>query len=89
MRHRGSRQVERLKISEDVAGATFLAMASSAPELFHSILATFVPAGGQVAGLFLSGAKASKSCRSRQELSNEYLVFTCKIWLRYSRERAI
>lgn len=40
--------VERLKISEDVAGATFLAMAGSAPELFHSILATFVlvSAGG-------------------------------------------
>ena len=36
----------------------------------------------------LSGAKACKSCRSRQELSNEYLVFTCKIWRRYSRERA-
>ena len=34
------------------------------------------------------GAKACKSCRSRQELSNEYLVFTCKIRLRYSRERA-
>ena len=29
-----------------------------------------------------------KSCRSRQELSNEYLLFTCKIWRRYSRERA-
>ena len=28
-------------------------------------------------------------CRSRRELSNEYLLFsTCKIWLRYSRERA-
>ena len=36
----------------------------------------------------LSGAEACKSCRSRQELSNEYLVFTCKIRLRYSRERA-
>ena len=36
----------------------------------------------------LSGAKACKSCRSRQELSNEYLVFTCKIRLRFSRERA-
>ena len=36
----------------------------------------------------LSGAKACQSCRSRQELSNEYLVFTCKIRLRYSRERA-
>ena len=36
----------------------------------------------------LSGAKACKSCRSCQEFSNEYLVFTCKIRLRYSRERA-
>ena len=35
-----------------------------------------------------SGAKACQSCRSRQELSNEYIVFTCKIRLRYSRERA-
>ena len=32
--------------------------------------------------------KVCKSCRSRQELSNEYLVFTCKIWCRYRRERA-
>ena len=30
----------------------------------------------------------SALCRSRRELSNEYLLFTCKIWLRYSRERA-
>ena len=32
----------------------------------------------------------AKECivRSRRELSNEYLVFTCKIWIRYSRERA-
>ena len=35
-----------------------------------------------------SGAKVCKSCRSRQELSNEYLVFACKNRLRYSRERA-
>ena len=35
------------------------------------------------------GAKVCKfSGRSRQELSNEYLVFACKIWRRYSRERA-
>ena len=26
-----------------------------------------------------SGAKVCQSCRSRQELSNEYFVFTCKI----------
>ena len=34
------------------------------------------------------GAKVCKSCRYRQELSNEDLVFTCKHWRRYSRERA-
>lgn len=34
--------VERMNLSEDVAGATFLAMASSAPELFTSIISTFV-----------------------------------------------
>ena len=33
------------------------------------------------------GAKACKSCRSRQELSNEYLLFTYKNRRRYSRER--
>ena len=35
-----------------------------------------------------SCVKLCKSCRSRQELSNEYLLLTCKIWRRYSRERA-
>ena len=35
-----------------------------------------------------SGSKVCKSCRSRQEPSNEYLAFTCTIWRRYSRERA-
>ena len=37
----------------------------------------------------LSGAKACTSCRSRQELYTEYLLFryTCKIWLRHSWER--
>ena len=36
----------------------------------------------------LGGAKACEACRSRRELPNEYLGFTCKIWLRCSRERA-
>ena len=34
------------------------------------------------------GAKVCTSCRSRQEFSNEYLVFTRKNRFRYSRERA-
>jgi len=46
--------VNKLGLSEDVAGATFLAMSSSAPELFHSIIATFVlvsPSGvGNIVG---------------------------------------
>jgi len=46
--------VDRIQMSEDVAGATFLAMASSAPELFTSIISTFVvvsPAGaGNIVG---------------------------------------
>ena len=33
-------------------------------------------------------AEVCKSCRSRQELSDEYVLFSFKKWLRYSRERA-
>ena len=33
--------------------------------------------------------KVCKSCRSGQELSNKYFLFTCKHRLRYSRERAV
>ena len=36
----------------------------------------------------LSGAKICTSCRSRQEFSNESLLFACKNLRRYSRERA-
>ena len=35
----------------------------------------------------LSDAKACKYYRSRQELSDEYLLSTCNIWRRYSREK--
>ena len=38
--------------------------------------------------LFSQKTHKCKSFSSRQELSNKYLVFTCKIWRRYSRERA-
>jgi K+-dependent Na+/Ca+ exchanger-like protein len=40
--------VDKLKLSEDVAGATFLAAASSAPEIFVSVVSTFIliSAGG-------------------------------------------
>ncbi|MCD8484015.1 calcium/sodium antiporter [Candidatus Woesebacteria bacterium] len=36
----------RLKLSSDVAGATFMAMGSSAPELFTSLIAVFRAGGG-------------------------------------------
>lgn len=48
--------VARLKISEDVAGATFLAVASSAPELFCSILATFILVGPSGVGNIVGSA---------------------------------
>ena len=35
-----------------------------------------------------SGMPAKKCCRSRKMLQNEYLLFSCKNRLRYSRERA-
>ena len=45
-----------------------------------------------VSRLDSKGAEVCKSCRSRQELPNGYLVSvytkSCKIWRRYSRERA-
>ena len=40
-------------------------------------------------GSFLQKTHKCKSSRSRQELSNEYLVFICEHRFRYSRERAL
>ena len=50
--------VEKLRIPEDVAGATFLAMSSSAPELFCSIVSTFAfsPSIRTTAGVFSTRA---------------------------------
>merc|ERR1740139_188956 len=48
--------VERIQLSEDVAGATFLAMASSAPELFTSLLTTFVVPSASGAGNIVGSA---------------------------------
>eukprot|EP00929_Paragymnodinium_shiwhaense_P003358 TRINITY_DN103833_c0_g1_i1.p1 TRINITY_DN103833_c0_g1~~TRINITY_DN103833_c0_g1_i1.p1 ORF type:complete len:426 (-),score=50.64 TRINITY_DN103833_c0_g1_i1:183-1460(-) len=48
--------VEKLQLSEDVAGATFLAMASSAPELFCSIVATFVLVSASGVGNIIGSA---------------------------------
>lgn len=48
--------VDKLGMSEDVAGATFLAMASSAPELFTSLIATLVVESASGVGNILGSA---------------------------------
>ena len=43
---------EKLKLSNDVSGATFMAAGGSAPELFTSFIATFQ--GSNLGNLFIS-----------------------------------
>ena len=49
----------------------------------------FAPWFSRFLGFDSKTVQRSALCRSRRELSNECLVFICKIWLRYSRERAL
>eukprot|EP00747_Dinoflagellata_sp_TGD_P118331 gnl/TRDRNA2_/TRDRNA2_172799_c0_seq2.p1 gnl/TRDRNA2_/TRDRNA2_172799_c0~~gnl/TRDRNA2_/TRDRNA2_172799_c0_seq2.p1 ORF type:complete len:528 (+),score=92.55 gnl/TRDRNA2_/TRDRNA2_172799_c0_seq2:108-1691(+) len=48
--------VERLQLSNDVAGATFMAAGSSAPELFTSLVATFAIVGEGGVGTIIGSA---------------------------------
>merc|ERR1719183_3112029 len=67
--------VEKLNVSNDVAGATFMAAGSSAPELFTSLVATFliVNAGGvgTIVGsaifniLVMNGVTAFVACKDQ------------------------
>jgi len=67
--------VERLEMSNDVAGATFMAAGSSAPELFTSLVATFLIVNeggvGTIIGsaifniLVIVGATGYVACRDR------------------------
>lgn len=67
--------VDRLGVSTDVAGATFMAAGSSAPELFTSLVATFLIVGvggvGTIIGsaifnvLVIVGATAYVACAER------------------------
>lgn len=67
--------VEKLQVSNDVAGATFMAAGSSAPELFTSLVATFliVNAGGvgTIVGsaifniLVMNGVTAFVACKDQ------------------------
>lgn len=68
--------VEKLQVSNDVAGATFMAAGSSAPELFTSLVATFliVNAGGvgTIVGsaifniLVMNGVTAYVACKEQE-----------------------
>merc|ERR1712093_786137 len=48
--------VERLQLSNDVAGATFMAAGSSAPELFTSLVTTFAIVGEGGVGTIIGSA---------------------------------
>ena len=47
---------EKLELSEDVAGATFMAAGSSAPELFTSLVTIFIAPGEQGVGTIVGSA---------------------------------
>ncbi|XP_061767056.1 sodium/potassium/calcium exchanger 3-like [Nerophis ophidion] len=47
---------ERLQLSEDVAGATFMAAGSSAPELFTSVIGVFITKGDVGVGTIVGSA---------------------------------
>ncbi|XP_064173421.1 sodium/potassium/calcium exchanger 3 [Anguilla rostrata] len=53
---------ERLDLSEDVAGATFMAAGSSAPELFTSIIGVFVTKGDVGVGTIVGSAVFNILC---------------------------
>nr|XP_019939260.1 PREDICTED: sodium/potassium/calcium exchanger 3-like [Paralichthys olivaceus] len=53
---------ERLNLSEDVAGATFMAAGSSAPELFTSIIGVFITKGDVGVGTIVGSAVFNILC---------------------------
>uniref|UniRef100_A0A3Q2DBZ4 Solute carrier family 24 member 3 n=1 Tax=Cyprinodon variegatus TaxID=28743 RepID=A0A3Q2DBZ4_CYPVA len=53
---------ERLDLSEDVAGATFMAAGSSAPELFTSIIGVFITKGDVGVGTIVGSAVFNILC---------------------------
>ncbi|XP_061079717.1 sodium/potassium/calcium exchanger 3-like [Conger conger] len=53
---------ERLHLSEDVAGATFMAAGSSAPELFTSIIGVFITKGDVGVGTIVGSAVFNILC---------------------------
>uniref|UniRef100_A0A3B3RVE5 Solute carrier family 24 member 3 n=1 Tax=Paramormyrops kingsleyae TaxID=1676925 RepID=A0A3B3RVE5_9TELE len=53
---------ERLQLSEDVAGATFMAAGSSAPELFTSVIGVFITKGDVGVGTIVGSAVFNVLC---------------------------
>ncbi|CAL8255243.1 unnamed protein product [Lota lota] len=53
---------ERLNLSEDVAGATFMAAGSSAPELFTSVIGVFITKGDVGVGTIVGSAVFNILC---------------------------
>uniref|UniRef100_A0A673NGR8 Sodium/potassium/calcium exchanger 3-like n=1 Tax=Sinocyclocheilus rhinocerous TaxID=307959 RepID=A0A673NGR8_9TELE len=53
---------ERLHLSEDVAGATFMAAGSSAPELFTSVIGVFITKGDVGVGTIVGSAVFNVLC---------------------------
>ncbi|XP_009704803.1 PREDICTED: sodium/potassium/calcium exchanger 3-like, partial [Cariama cristata] len=53
---------ERLHLSEDVAGATFMAAGSSAPELFTSVIGVFITKGDVGVGTIVGSAVFNILC---------------------------
>uniref|UniRef100_A0A3B3E057 Sodium/calcium exchanger membrane region domain-containing protein n=1 Tax=Oryzias melastigma TaxID=30732 RepID=A0A3B3E057_ORYME len=53
---------EKLDLSEDVAGATFMAAGSSAPELFASVIGVFITHGDVGVGTIVGSAVFNILC---------------------------
>ncbi|EMP32643.1 Sodium/potassium/calcium exchanger 3, partial [Chelonia mydas] len=53
---------QRLHLSEDVAGATFMAAGSSAPELFTSVIGVFITKGDVGVGTIVGSAVFNILC---------------------------
>ncbi|KAF4084010.1 hypothetical protein AMELA_G00123870 [Ameiurus melas] len=66
---------EKLHLSEDVAGATFMAAGSSAPELFASIIGVFITHGDVGVGTIVGSAVFNILCIIGCLLSPSFLCF--------------
>ncbi|KAK6307410.1 hypothetical protein J4Q44_G00225580 [Coregonus suidteri] len=68
---------EKLDLSEDVAGATFMAAGSSAPELFASIIGVFITHGDVGVGTIVGSAVFNILCIIEQKAILVWLCLKC------------